>query len=248
MDTVGYDLIGLEEMDKVCLMNRIDTKFWFHRRSLAEMFHSIQPNYFILSINGITELPYLTEYFDTLSDSMYIAHHNGKLNRYKIRRRSYVSSGISFLEVKFSNNKGRTIKRRVITPLNQHGFNEAEDAFLRQYTPFSVADLVPSLTNEFLRVTLVNKNYTERCTVDFNLHFETSSNQKHLSELVIVEIKSDGVPVNSPLSLFMRDQRIKASGFSKYCIGRAYTDSYLKKNAFKQKMRMIEKTCAANLV
>ena len=136
MDTVGYDLIGLEEMDKVCLMNRIDTKFWFHRRSLAEMFHSIQPNYFILSINGITELPYLTEYFDTLSDSMYIAHHNGKLNRYKIRRRSYVSSGISFLEVKFSNNKGRTIKRRVITPLNQHALididrEKAKDAIIK---------------------------------------------------------------------------------------------------------------------
>lgn len=242
MLTEGYHYIQLAEMDKVRLMNRTDTKFWFHRNNLIDIFKAMQDDYFILSIDGITELPYRTEYFDTLMDDMYTAHHNGKLNRYKIRRRSYVSSGISFLEIKFKNNKGRTIKKRINTPITHNGFNDAEDAFLKEFSPFSARDLAPSLLNEFSRITLVHKNFKERCTIDFNLRFKTSSHQKALNDLAILEIKSDGAPSGSPLRMFMRDQRIKSSGFSKYCIGRTYTSSNVKNNAFKPKIRMIEKT------
>jgi hypothetical protein len=56
--------------------------------------------------------PYLTLYFDTESFDNYIAHHNGKRPRFKIRMRKYVSSGFSFLEVKEKDN--RTARSRSV--------------------------------------------------------------------------------------------------------------------------------------
>ncbi len=229
-------------MDQVKLMNRTDTKYWFHADRLQELLQSIKDNYFILKINGTAELPYTTTYYDTEESKMYGAHHNGKLNRYKVRRRSYVSSGISFLEVKFKSNKGRTIKKRISAEFGKTSFTSQEHEFLNDQIPFDPACLQPSLINNFTRLTLVNKNFKERCTIDIDLQFQKADKAIALENLVIVEIKSDGSPSNSPLARELRDQRIKTSGFSKYCVGRTVTDPSLKRNAFKHKIRTIEKT------
>jgi len=237
-----FDPISLGEMDKVKLMNRTDTKYWFHMDILQNLLEKIQDSYYILTMDNEVAIPYSTIYYDTPTNRMYTAHHNGKLNRYKIRRRSYVLSGISFLEVKFKSNKGRTIKKRIQTDFGKDVFNEKESAFIRNITPFTTDDLSPSLMNSFSRITLVNKNFTERCTVDFNLNFKNGPNHIMLNNLVVAEIKADISSSASPLARAMKNQRIKTSSFSKYCIGKAMTDSSVKRNAFKHKTRMIEKT------
>ncbi|NJN28808.1 MAG: VTC domain-containing protein [Cyclobacteriaceae bacterium] len=96
-------------------MNRTDYKFWFPTNLVPSILSCIKDDYYILTINNQAILPYETTYYDTLKNDMYVAHHNGKLNRYKIRRRSYMVNDVSFLEVKFKNNKGRTIKNRIRT-------------------------------------------------------------------------------------------------------------------------------------
>lgn len=237
-----FTSISLGEMDKVKLMNRTDTKYWFHASHLQSLLEVIQASYFMLNINNKVALPYSTIYYDTNDNGMFTAHHNGKLNRYKIRRRSYVLSGISFLEVKFKNNKGRTIKKRIPTSFDENGFSKIENTFLMDNTPFSTYDLTQALINNFSRITLVNKDFNERCTIDFNLNFKKGNSQATFNNLVIVEIKADGSPSSSPLARALRNERIKTSGFSKYCIGRTITDSTIKRNAFKKKIRMIEKT------
>ena len=185
MYTANFDTIGLSEMDKVSLMNRKDTKYWFHKNILAELFEAIKDNYYVLEIDGERQMPYKTEYFDTPLNQMYVAHHNGKLNRCKVRKRSYLLNGISFLEIKFKNNKNRTIKKRMSVPVNQNEFSPQEDAFIQKYTPYSSDMLHTSLTNKFKRITLVNKNFNERCTIDTGLFFENTTTQKKLSDLVI---------------------------------------------------------------
>jgi len=237
-----FDPISLEEMDQVKLMNRTDTKYWFNIKHLHLLLQKVKDSYFVLNMHNEVALPYSTIYYDTDENSMFIAHHNGKLNRYKIRRRRYVSSDISFLEVKFKSNKGRTIKKRIPGNFEYCRFNEAEYSFINEITPFSVEDLRATLTNNFLRITLVNKNFKERCTIDFNLTFKSGNQKVMLNNLVIVEIKADGSSSESSLARALRDQRIKSSGFSKYCIGRTVTDYSLKRNAFKNKVRKIEKT------
>ena len=63
-----------------------------------------------------------------------------------------------------------------------------------------------------------------------------------LSDIAIVEIKTDANAKSSPLYKALRDYRLRSSGFSKYCIGKSLLDNDLKKNAFKPKLRFIEKT------
>lgn len=244
-DNIGvnqFETIKLKEMGAVKLMNRMDHKYWFHIDFLPGLLSSVSDDYYVLEIDGQSELPYSTSYFDTHQNHMFVAHHNGKLNRYKIRRRSYVSSGISFLEVKFKNNKGRTMKKRISSDINSLQFNEKESDFIESSSPFSTGDLNLSLINSFSRITIVNKNFKERCTIDLGLAYEYAGKHVSLNDLVIVEIKIDGLAKASPLAKALSAQRIRPAGFSKYCVGRTVTDSDLKRNYFKNKIRRIEKT------
>ena len=81
-----------------------------------------------------------------------------------------------------------------------------------------------------------------RLTIDFNLRFHhlKSDGHQQLQHVAIIELKRDG-NVPSPALDLLRDTRIKRSGFSKYCIGSALTNDRLKKNNFKERLRMIEK-------
>ncbi len=246
MNTDVFEPIGLNEMNKVTLMNRIDRKYWFHAAHLETILHSVSASYYLLSMDGQNGMTYATTYFDTEHNSMYLLHHNGKLNRYKIRKRSYVDSGIGFLEIKFKNNKGRTIKKRIPTDYAMPAFTESEVDFIQTHTPFNYQDLAPSLINKFRRLTLVNKNFKERCTIDINLQFVGGKKTAQMEHMVIVEIKSDGHGSRSPLALALRDMRIKSAGFSKYCMGRTISEPDLKHNAFKPKLRRIKRLLTIN--
>lgn len=237
-----FESIMLEQMDQVQLMNRTDKKFWFNQERLQSILFDVSDQYLILKIDGQDQLPYETNYFDTYTNEMYTCHHNGKLNRYKIRKRTYVQSGISFLEIKHKTNKGRTIKKRIPTEEISRLSKSEELEFVETNSPYHTDNLQPALRNRFTRITLVNKNFKERCTIDFNICFEYKNQKMEMGNLVIVELKSDNEHGLSPLAVALRENRIKASGFSKYCLGRSIIDSEVKTNAFKNKLRQIEKS------
>lgn len=242
MQNPSFKTIQLNEMDKVKMMNRTDTKYWFHINHLQTILNEIEEHYFMMDIDGDSLLPYTTTYFDTFENRMYLTHHNGHLNRYKIRRRTYMKSGISFMEIKHKNNKGRTMKTRINTNENIPLFSPEEGAFIAENSPFGIHELTPILINQFTRLTLVNKNFKERCTIDVDLQFKTSKEEIKVDNIAIVELKADGNSELSPLAKALRDHRIKSSGFSKYCTGRMLTDKKLKQNRFKQKLRTLNKT------
>lgn len=235
------DTITLDEMDQVKLMDRLDTKYWFNSTGLVQVLERVKNDYYILTIDNQLMMPYASTYFDTTRDALYTAHHNGKLNRYKVRRRTYLISGISYLEVKFKSNKGRTVKRRFKTEQQAMELSPIEKEFIAKETPLSVEDLQVSLDNRFQRIMLVNKNFNERCTIDLNLQYSYDEREVMLGDLVIVEIKSERGGGLSPIALALRDLRFKSAGFSKYCVGRTMTDPGVKQNAFKNKLRKINK-------
>ena len=117
-----FDTITLAEMEKVKLMNRVDTKFLVTTEQLMEILDRIHDRYFVQFNGGRRIADYNTLYYDTPDLKMYIAHHDRKLNRQKLRARIYVDSGIAFCEVKNKNNKGRTKKKRI--PMNPSDFND----------------------------------------------------------------------------------------------------------------------------
>jgi len=234
--------ISLAEMDSVKLMNRIDTKYIVSANRLAGLLEEAKENYRILEINGCREMLYRTTYFDTEDSRMYTAHQNGKLNRYKIRTREYAVSSIHFLEVKFKNNKGRTVKKRVKRSEGALSFKDAETGFLEEAAPFSVDALSPKLWNKFIRLTLVHHKAQERITIDFDLSFINDKEKElALPRLSIIEVKQDKYTANSDFLQILKRNRIYEERVSKYCIGSALLYPELKYNRFKEKLLIIDK-------
>ena len=109
----SYHPISLDEMSGIKLMNRTDTKFVTSASRLRELLVLAHDDYRVQEIDGKRIARYYTAYFDTPDNNMYIVHQNGHVGRQKLRIRSYVDSGLNFLEVKTKNNHGRTKKKRV---------------------------------------------------------------------------------------------------------------------------------------
>lgn len=237
-----YTSISLAEMDSVKLMNRIDTKYIVAANRLPEILEEVKDNYRILEIDKQRELQYRTTYYDTPGYDMYTAHQNGKLNRFKIRTREYVVSKIHFLEVKFKNNKGRTLKERVKRIDGDLEFQDNESEFLADSAPFTVDDLTPKLWNSFTRLTLVHKIARERLTIDFDLSFTNEKEERaEVPQLSIIEVKQDKYTADSEIIKVLRKKHILDMRVSKYCIGTAMLNPWIKRNRFKEKLLAIDK-------
>lgn len=235
-----FEPITLEQMDEVKLLNRMDTKFILNQERLPEMLNDLQDDYYILDIDGVRIYPYHTTYFDTEDFVTYRNHHNGKLNRHKVRLRTYMLSGQHFFEVKFKNNKKRTIKSRVTvasdTPVIA---GKAEDLLLRK-TPFKATDLQPRLSVGFSRTTLVSKKLNERITIDTGLVYKNEHLQKEYKGLLIVEVKQ-GRSEKSPLISRLHSMYINPARLSKYCLGVLSMYDGVKYNLFKETLHNINK-------
>jgi len=251
----SFQPISLDEMSGIKLMNRTDTKFVTTVDRLKLLLMLAKDDYRIQENEGIRNANYYTAYFDTPDNNMYIVHQNGHAGRQKLRIRSYVDSGLNFLEVKTKNNHGRTKKKRVdmvgFDPLHpdhdirfqrQDEQYRAYDAFLLKHLRYDPTILTEHMENHFHRITLVNKAKTERLTIDTDLCFHNlvTGRDADLTGLAIIELKRDGLQP-SPVLGMLRELRIKPSGFSKYCMGSALTNPSLKRNNFKERLHMIER-------
>ena len=237
------DSISLGEMNKVKLLDRLDKKYMFHIEQLPEVLALARKDYFALEIDGKKYAGYETTYFDTPDFEMYTKHHNGKLNRYKVRFRTYVDSNLNFFEIKFKTNKGRTKKSRVQIPEKDHSIHgEVVESLLERKTPYKAPELVPALQVNYNRITLVNRNMTERITIDIGLRFrnvETNAFES-VNNLVIIEVKQDGA-CKSAFRNLLAEQHVLPGSMSKYCLGIVLVKHGVKSNRFQLKIRNINK-------
>lgn len=261
--------IDLDRIAAVRLMNRVDTKFLADERQCMRLLEEAADRYYVQAIGTVRACRYSTLYYDTPQWEMYHLHHNRRLTRQKVRTRTYVETGVSFLEVKNKSNKGRTrkLRMRIGGGIFATAPSDAEAAaFLRQKSSYAPDTLTPSLATRFVRVTLVNRAMTERLTIDFDLHFTNvragageaergaaaasggAGAERHrdangtasLGGLAIIELKQD-TTAPSPMKEILARLRIKPFKISKYCIGEALTNPHVKRNRFKAKLRAIDK-------
>jgi hypothetical protein len=235
-----FQSITLEEMDRVRLMNRTDTKFILNGREFLDILLTVKDHYRILEVEGNRQSRYKTLYYDTADFYHFRNHQNGKLNRFKIRKRAYVESNIAFLEVKFKSNKDRTIKKRIPLPSMQEGLLKHEMHFIEERSRMSTP-LHPKLWNSFERITLVNNHSPERLTIDCNLSFQNGEDIMSLDDLVIAEVKQESESRSSPFIHELKNRIIRPEGISKYCLGVTLLYPHVKSNNFKQKLLRIKK-------
>lgn len=236
-----FKSISLEDMDSVKLMDRVDTKYVLNKDLLPSILNKIVNNYQVLEIEGKRIFPYNSLYYDTDKDYMYMAHHNGKVNRYKIRFRKYVLSNLCFLEIKYKIKGNRTMKFRTNIDDIETTLSINSKKYIEKNTPFQNSILEPKIYTDFSRITLVNNELTERVTIDLDLNFKKNGTTLPLKNIVIIELKRGTTAGNTLLIDLLNYLRASNEGFSKYCIGRAMLEKDLKTNNFKQRILTINK-------
>lgn len=241
----GYLRCNLESMENSKLMNRVDTKYILPRSYLYKLLHELQGKYCVLDINGEQVFTYENQYYDTEDFEFFRKHHNGKQNRYKVRSRSYLETGSSFLEVKFKNNKSRTIKKRIEIASDDSDKSNQVVFLQNQFEDYGLEALIKSQYSVYNRLTLVNEVSQERVTLDFNLSYKKGENDPYevkLDNLCIAELKQGNKNIRSDFAALMRRYCLQPISFSKYCIGCSLLyPQTLKSNRFKPILREINR-------
>ena len=239
-----FQSISLQEMDSVKLMDRRDTKFVFRIEFLPAILKEVKKYYKALEIENKKIQNYSSKYFDTVNFKFYLDHHNGKMNRYKVRFREYTDSNLHFLEVKFKNNRANTRKRRIEIPeeiFRQAILSENEMEFVNKRLKYNSEQLSPALSVNYSRIALIHPDLKERATIDINLCYQNSSQKKQLEGIIILEIKQDKLSLQSEFIQLMRQFRLQSGQFSKYCFGINALYPHIKYNRFKPRILAVNK-------
>lgn len=238
--------LSLEQTESIRLLNRIDTKYAMRSETLPLLLERFAAEGYCVQIAGSGPVaPYDTLYYDTKACTMFRSHHNGILRRQKIRTRTYLDSDATYLELKNKTNTGRTKKVRMAVRKDDFGdfrYNPEAMGFLHRNALFAPDKLTPQVNTRFDRITITDRQMSERVTIDFNLCFHNHSTniEASLPGLSVIELKRDGNCLSQTARL-LRELRIHPLKLSKYCIGTVLTNPAVKHNRFKAKLRAIEK-------
>lgn len=216
-----FEPIGLEELNRAsALMKRLERKYVLDAGMLPDFLGALAGDFRILVIDGRTRHRYQSSYFDTADLMCFRAHNQQRPNRFKLRARHYVDSGLQFLELKEKTRVSETSKSRIALGTSHQPVTL--DQALAQIIGakgLSPDDFQTSLVVGYDRLTLSQKDAPCRITIDLNVSFRAAdSEQSAVIDKCIVEVKS-----GTRMSLadrLLRDRGYRAkSPLSKYCIG-----------------------------
>ena len=235
--------IDLTERSEAALQDRKDTKLTIPALALPQLLNQLTPYYRVLEVNQHRLCAYESLYFDTPNLDLYYHHLNGHLNRHKVRFRRYTANGVVFFELKFKNNKKRTIKIR--EPFSQIDTQITADhlPFLDDIASINPAELQAQMWVYFYRISLVSLDANERATIDVGLKFNAfdSKNAVGLPNICIIEVKRPSVGVRSPLLQLVYDTLPHSKSISKYVLGMCKLHPTLKQNRLKPYFLAINK-------
>jgi hypothetical protein len=235
-----FQKISLYEMNSVALLKRKDTKFIINISYLPNILDQLKKSYLVLEIDGRRIMNYSSLYLDTADFKFYNDHHNGRINRTKIRQRKYVDSNLTFIEIKKKNGKGETDKFRKQIPDFETELSQNSKDFIQKVTNKKLV-LQPSLWNDFKRITLVNLVSKERVTIDVNLTFSIDTKKKVYSQLVVIELKQAKFDRTTEVVKILKNIQCNPYSISKYCVGATNLYQDLKQNLIKPKLLKINK-------
>jgi len=237
-----FQSVSLNETDAVSLMNRVDSKYLFPVDRLGYVLQNLAGDYKVLEINQQREFRYSTVYFDTAGYKFYNQHQTGKMERDKVRLRTYETNNLTYLEVKHKTNKDRTVKSRIKSDNARPSDDARSLRFLAEKIPGASQELYPVLTSLFTRITLIGKSLRERVTIDFNIAYTDNDGRKiDLPNIAVAEIKRESALGNSVLHSTLKKMGIRQTGFSKYCLGAAMLNGVERKNNVKPVLLQLNK-------
>jgi len=238
-----FDTYNLSDNYAPELMDRVDTKFLISKNELPELLALLTGKCKLFKAGNHLINDYHNIYFDDMNMTFYHQHQRGKLNRFKVRIRTYGNQGDSFLEVKFKNNQQRTIKNRIPISDQQRIQNFICTDFLNNHMVPNAKDLMPTQNCNYSRITFANASTHERLTIDMDLRFFNHATESviRLPELVIIELKQAKINRQSQLYQLINKIAFKQLACSKYCMGLVIDQHQpnFKHNLFKPALRIV---------
>lgn len=244
--------ISLEELnEKAAMQTRVDRKYIVDAHYAALVLADLPAEASVLEISGERQFSYDSVYFDTPNLDSYRLAATGRRNRYKIRARSYLDTGATYLEVKIEGARALTVKERIPYPyadrayLNAQGCDYVEES-LRGLIDAPATDFEPVLTTGYRRTTVLppasDLNPSDsRMTIDTELTWTSLSNfalsasspyrvgQTYTATgMVIIETKSGSAPSVADKHLWRAG--IRPSKISKFATGLAALNPELTSN------------------
>ena len=183
-----------ELVERAALQTRVDRKYLLTpahaEQVLARLAATEAPR--VLCIQGRRDSGYDSLYLDTPDLAGYHLAAHGRRRRFKVRRRTYLETGETWLELKTRGPRGATVKQRSL------GGDRAflDDAFCAAGLPdLRGVPLVPVLTTAYRRTTLLLPRSDSRLTLDAGLRWTTPDGRRlDLPHRVVVETKSGAQP------------------------------------------------------
>ncbi|WP_051218335.1 polyphosphate polymerase domain-containing protein [Nocardioides insulae] len=185
------DLSGM--VAEAALLTRVDRKYLVRTELLPDLAGGLPRGSRVLEIEGHRAMGYRSTYLDTPELSSFFAAGRGRRNRWKVRVRTYLDTGTSYVEVKTRGPRGTTVKNRVELPAGPDTAVRAYAATLIDHD--EAARLRPTLDTSYLRSTLLVPGGT-RATIDTGLTVNShlADREGVLEGLAVVETKSGSTP------------------------------------------------------
>lgn len=189
--------IGLDELTQCAdLQTRVDRKYVLSVEQTARLMELLDPATRVLTIDGETSFNYESVYFDTPDLDSFRMAALRRRRRFKVRTRSYVDSGLCWLEVKTRGPRGATVKHRLSYDCADRATVDPGRWFVDQvFADESIAvgsqvTLTPVLTTKYRRTTLYLPTAGSRVTVDSDLRWYAGDEALRVPDMVIVETKT----------------------------------------------------------
>ena len=99
--------------DAAGLLTRVDRKYLVPLERAQELVGGLSSEARVLEIDGRRRFSYASTYFDTPGLEAFMLTARKRRRRFKVRTRTYLDSGLCFLEVKTRGARGTTVKRRM---------------------------------------------------------------------------------------------------------------------------------------
>ncbi|MCO7274681.1 polyphosphate polymerase domain-containing protein [Cellulosimicrobium cellulans] len=229
------DGVGLDELvDAAALLTRVDRKYVLPVDDAVTVLDALARTApaRVLEIDGARSAAYESVYFDTPDLASFRLTATRRRRRFKVRTRTYLDSGASFLEVKTRAARGTTLKQRVAhdgcpTALGADRTFVGRTLAAEGIEGVPEHALAPGLVSRYRRTTLLlpRADGAARATVDTGLTWELDQPGAHaplawlVPHLVVVETKGGSTPSDLDRLLWRHGHRPER--ISKYGTGLA---------------------------
>lgn len=269
-ESLGWDsltTVRLEDLPaESALLHRVDRKYLIARHQLPELIGAAPESTHRVTVAGRDSLRYESIYYDSEGLTSFHDAAWGRPRRYKIRRRTYLDSGDSWLELKVRDTRGFTHKTRSLLEGSTADQSYNWTLLAEELGHWGIQPerrYWPTLSTQYERSTLYLAQEGCRVTVDRGVNWHRlgapvhshgatanpgdtrihdddwggSMPVAHLSK-VIVETKTAGAASSFDRMLWAHG--IRPVSFSKYAVGLARMDEHLPHNRWYRVMRLLE--------